>query len=198
MEINLTDKHKIVIEGIIRSCIFLVMMRELSFLILRHITGKIIDLISYIASLVPDIDKFIHIDEDIINIISIPAVILIFFAGFTFNTYVIAKFCGLFKYFSRFKFWKSFLILLTISYILNYFITNNIHIIPEKYIADGPYIPLTIIPSYLVYLFFNFLTKKFPTPFKQIGYFFSIEFYKDLLKKFSGFLKSFFDLSKRM
>ena len=105
MEIKLADKHKIVIEGIIRSCIFLIMMRELSFLILRHITGKIIDLISYIASLVPDIDQFIHINQDIINIISIPAVILMFFAGFTFNTYVIAKFCGLFKYFSRFKFW---------------------------------------------------------------------------------------------
>ena len=183
MEIKLADKHKIVIEGIIRSGIFLFMMRELSFLILRHITGKIIDLISYIASLVPDIDQFIHINQDIINIISIPAVILIFFAGFTFNTYVIAKFCGLFKYFSQFKLWKSFLILLAISYILNYFITNNIHIIPEKYIADDPYVPLTIIPSYLVFLFFNFLTKKFPTPFKQIGYFFSIEFYKDLFKK---------------
>ena len=183
MEIKLTDKHKIVIEGIIRSGVFLVVMREYDLLVFDCITGPIIDLISYIQSLVPDIDQFIHINQDIINIISIPAVILIFFAGFTFNTYVIAKFCGLFKYFSRFKFWKSFLILLTISYILNYFITNNIHIIPEKYIADDPYIPLTIIPSYLVYLFFNFLTKKFPTPFKQIGYFFSIEFYKDLFKK---------------
>ena len=41
----------------------------------------------------------------------------------------------------------------------------------------------TIIPAYLVFLFFNFLTKKFSTPFKQIGYFFSVEFYKDLYKK---------------
>ena len=68
MEINLTDRQKIILEGIVRSCIFLVMMRELSFLILRHITGKIIDLISYIVSLVPDIDRFIHISEDVINI----------------------------------------------------------------------------------------------------------------------------------
>ena len=183
MEINLTNKQNIIIEGIIRSCIFLVAMRELSLFIIKYITGPIIGFISYIQSLVPDIDQFIHIDEDIVNIISIPAVILIFFACFIFNTYVIAKFCGLFKYFSQFKFWKSFLILLAISYILNYLIANNIHIIPDKYIADDPYIPLTIIPAYLVYLFFNFLTKKFPTPFKQIGYFFSIEFYKDLFKK---------------
>ena len=192
MEIKLTDKHKIVIEGIIRSSIFLVVMRECRLFTIDYITGPIIGLISYIQSLVPDINQFIHIDEDIINIISIPAVILIFFAFFMFDTYVIAKFCGLFKYFSQFKFWISFLILLTISFSLNYLITNNIHILPEKYIANDSYIPLTIIPSYLVYLFFNFLTKKFPTPFKQIGYFFSIEFYKDLLKKFFRFLKALF------
>ena len=183
MEISLTNKQKILVEGIVRSCIFLVVMRECRLFAIDYITGPIIGLISYIQSLVPDIDQFIHIGEDIINIISIPAVILIFFAFFMFDTYVIAKFCGLFKYFSQFKFWKSFLILLVISYILNYLITNNIHILPEKYIADDSYIPLTIIPSYLVYLFFNFLTKKFPTPFKQIGYFFSVEFYKDLYKK---------------
>ncbi len=183
MEINLTDRQKIILEGVVRSCIFLVVMRECRLFAADYITGPIIDLISYIASLVPDIDQFIHISEDVINIISIPTVILIFFAGFTFNTYVIAKFCGLFKYFSQFKFWISFLILLIISFSLNYLIINNIHILPEKYIADDSYIPLTIIPSYLVYLFFNFLTKKFPTPFKQIGYFFSIEFYKGLFGK---------------
>ena len=191
MEISLTNKQKILVEGIIRSGIFLVAMRELSFLILRHIAGKIIDLISYIASLVPDIDQFIHINQDIINIISIPAVILIFFAGFTFNTYVIAKFCGLFKYFSQFKFWKSFLALLIISIALYYFYILNLHTFKLNYNAlgdnDSAY---SVIPAYLVYLFFNFLTKKFPTPFKQIGYIFSIEFYKDLYKKIVNKLSS--------
>ena len=184
MEIKLTDKHKIVIEGIIRSCIFLIVMRECDLFVIEYITGPIIELISYIQSLVPDIDQFIHISEDVINIISIPAVILIFFAGFTFDTYVIAKFCGLFKYFSRFKFWKSFLILLVISYVLYYFYILNLHTFKLNYSAvKDTKLVYTIIPSYLVYLFFNFLTKKFPTPFKQIGYFFSIEFYKDLFRK---------------
>ncbi len=184
MEINLTNKQKILVEGVIRSSVFLVVMRELDFFVLKYITGPIIGLISYLQSLVPDIDQFIHIDNDIINIISIPAVILIFFACFVFNTYVIAKFCGLFKYFSQFKFWKSFSILLIISYILYYFYILNLHTFKLNYDAvkdtDAVY---TIIPSYFVFLFFNFLTKKFPKPFKQIGYFFSIEFYKDLFRK---------------
>ena len=184
MEINLTDKQKIVIEGIIRSSIFLIVMRECGLFVIKYITGPIIGLVSYIASLVPDIDQFININQDIINIISIPAVILIFFAFFILNTYIIAKFCGLFKYFSQFKFWISFLTLLIISYILYYFYILNLHAFRFNYAAvkntEDVY---TIIPSYFVYLFFNFLTKKFPTPFKQIGYFFSLEFYKDLFKK---------------
>ncbi len=190
MEIKLTDRQKIILEGIIRSCIFLIVMRECGLFVIKYITGPIIGLISYIQSLVPDIDQFIHISEDIINIISIPTVILIFFVCFIFNTYVIAKFCGLFKYFSRFKFWISFLTLLIISYFLYYFYILNLHTFRFNYAAvkntEDVY---TIIPSYLVYLFFNFLTKKFPTPFKQIGYFFSIKFYTDLFRKILNKIK---------
>lgn len=184
MEIKLTDRQKIVIEGIIRSCIFLVIVRKCSFFVLKYITGPVIELISYLQSLAPDISQFIHIDEDIINIISIPVVILIFSAFFIFDTYVMAKFCGLFKYFSQFKFWKSFLALLLISVLLYYFYFLNLHTFKLNYAAvkNTDYV-YTIIPAYLVFLFFNFLTKKFPTPFEQIGYFFSIEFYKDMYKK---------------
>ena len=116
---KLTDKQKIILEGVIRSCIFLIVMRECGLFVTEYITGPVIGFISYTQSLVPDIDQFIYISEDIINIISIPVVILVFFTFFMFDTYVIAKFCGLFKYFSQFKFWKVFLILLAISYILN-------------------------------------------------------------------------------
>ena len=184
MEINLTNKKKIILECIIRLFIFLVVMIELNFFVLKYITGPVIGFISTSISAIPDYD-IPFIPQAFFDVTTIPLILLYFSACFIFNTYVIAKFCGLFKYLSQFKFWKSFLILLVISFILNYLITNNIHIIPEKYIADDLYIPLTIIPSYLVYLFFNFLTEKFPTPFKQIGYFFSIEFYKDLFKKIS-------------
>ena len=99
------------------------------------------------------------------------------------STYILAKLCGLFKYFSQFKFWKSFSALLIISIMLNYFYMLNIHTFKLNYHVKDTEPVYTIIPAYLVYLFFNFLTKKFPTPFKQIGCFFSLEFYKDLYKK---------------
>ncbi len=183
MEINLTDRQKIILEGIVRSCIFLVAIKKFSFFILQYITGPIISFISTSINTIPDYD-IPMIPQIFFDIITIPLILLYFSACFIFNTYVIAKFCGLFKYFSRFKFWISFLTLLIISYILYYFYILNLHTFRFNYSAvkNTDYV-YTIIPAYLVYLFFNFLTKKFPTPFKQIGYFFSIKFYKDLYKK---------------
>lgn len=184
MEIKLTDNHKIILEGIIRSSIFLVVMRELDLFVIDYITGPIIGFISTCISAIPDYD-IPMIPQAFFDATTIPLILLYFSACFIFNTYVIAKFCGLFKYFSRFKFWKSFLILLVISYVLYYFYILNLNTFKLNYDAvrktEGIY---SIIPSYLVFLFFNFLTKKFPTPFKQIGYFFSLEFYKDLFKKY--------------
>ena len=184
MEIKLTDKQKIIIEGIVRSCIFLVVMRELDFFVLKYITGPIIGFVSICISAIPDYD-IPMIPQAFFDVTTIPLILLYFSACFIFNTYVIAKFCGLFKYFFQFKFWKSFLILLIISITLYYFYILNLHTFKLNYEeignADSAY---SIIPAYLVYLFFNFLTKKFPTPFKQIGYFFSLEFYKDLFKKY--------------
>ena len=182
MEIKLTDKQKIIVEGIVRSSIFLVTMRELYSFVIDYITGPIIGFISTCISVIPDYD-IPFIPQVFFDATTIPLILLYFSACFIFNTYVIAKFCGLFKYFSQFKFWKSFSILLIISIILNYFYMLNLHTFQLNHNIKDTEPVYTIIPAYLVYLFFNFLTKKFPTPFKQIGYFFSIEFYKDLFKK---------------
>lgn len=183
MEIKLTNKQKLVIEGIIRSSIFLVAMRELDFFILKYITGPIIGFISTCINAIPDYD-IPMIPQAFFDATTIPLILLYFSACFIFNTYVIAKFCGVFKYFSQFKFCKSFLMLLIISYVLFYFYILNLHTFKLNYNAIGDNnSAYSVIPAYLVYLFFNFLTKKFPTPFKQIGYFFSIEFYKDLFKR---------------
>ena len=190
MEIKLTNKQKIVIEGIIRSGIFLVVMRELDLFVLIYIVGPVIGFISTCISAIPDYD-IPMIPQAFFDATTIPLIFLYFSACFIFNTYVIAKFCGLFKYFSQFKFWKSFLALLIISIALYYFYILNLHTFKLNYNAlgdnDSAY---SVIPAYLVYLFFNFLTKKFPTPFKQIGYIFSIEFYKDLYKKIVNKLSS--------
>ena len=189
MEINLTDKQKLVIEGIIRSSIFLVTMREFSLFIGEYITIPIVGAIFNTINFIFD-KPYTYLTKNIVlssfaeGLGFILAFLSLLFVCVISSTYILAKFCGLFKYFSQFKFWKSFSILLIISIILNYFYMLNLHTFQLNYHVKDAEPVYTIIPSYFVYLFFNFLTKKFPTPFKQIGYFFSIEFYKDLFKKY--------------
>ena len=164
MEIKLANKQKLVIEGIIRSSIFLVVMRELDFFILKYITGPIIGFISTSISAIPDYN-IPFIPQAFFDATTIPLILLYFSVCFIFNTYVVAKFCGLFKYFSQFKFWKSFLILLIISVLLNYFYMLNLHTFQLNHNIKDTEPVYTIVPAYLVYLFFNFLTKKIPDTF---------------------------------
>ena len=99
--------------------------------------------------------------------------------------YVLAKIFGIFKKLDKLNFFVSFFIIVLISLLLikageiDFLVSNIVYENGLKY-ANTMYM---LIPAFLLYKFFNFLTKKFPTPFKQIGYFFSIEFYKDLYKK---------------
>ena len=112
----------------------------------------------------------------------------------TFNmmllSYFYAKLCGLYKLFKHHKLWQRNLIFLLLTILIlpfamfdfknfkvfdNFFIDNNSITIYFTMIC-------TILAFYLN-LFFEFLTKKFPIPFEKIGYFFSIELYKDLFKR---------------
>ena len=188
MEIKLANKQKLVIEGIIRSGIFLVTMREFSLFIGEYITIPIVGAIFNTINFIFD-KPYTYLTKNIVlssfaeGLGFILAFLSLLFVCVISSTYILAKFCGLFKYFSQFKFWKSFLILLIISFLLNYFYMLNLHTFQLNHNVKDTQDIYTIVPAYLVYLFFNFLTKKFPTPFEQIGYFFSIEFYKDLYKK---------------
>lgn len=186
---NLTNRQKIILEGVVRSSLFLIAMREFSLFIGMYITIPVVGGIFNAINLIFN-KSYAYLTKNIVlngfmeGLVFIIAFLSLFFICIVSSTYIIAKLCGLFKYFSKFKFFKSFLMLLIISIILYYFYILNLNTLKLNYNAvkdtEAVY---TIIPSYLVYLFFNFLTKKFPTPFKQIGYFFSIEFYKDLYKK---------------
>ena len=188
MEINLTDKQKIIAEGILRSGIFLVAMRELSMFIGEYITIPIVGAIFNAINFIFD-KPYEYLTQNIVlssfaeGLGFIIGFLSLFFICIISSTYILAKFCGLFKYLSQFKFWKSFLILLIVSIVLKYFYMLNLHTFKLNHNFKDTEDVYTIIPAYLVYLFFNFLTKKFPTPFEQIGYFFSIEFYKDLYRK---------------
>ena len=194
MEINVTDKQKIILEGFIRSGVFLVVMRELYSFVYTYIVVPLHAILFNSINAVFG-NLYIHLTKNIVfnEYDEAMCVFLTILFSFLFtimlDTYIIAKFCGLFKYFSQFKFWKSFLMLLIISVILNYFYMLNLHTFQLNHNFKDTEAVYTIVPTYLVYLFLNFLTKKFPKPFKQIGYFFSIEFYKDLYKKLFNKLK---------
>ena len=108
-----------------------------------------------------------------------------------FFSYFYAKLCGLYKLFKTYKLWQKHLIFLSITLLIfpvamfdfknfkvfdNFFFENN-HI---TIIATM----IFVIVAFYLNLFFEFLTKKFPKPFEKIGYWFSIEFYSDLIQKF--------------
>ena len=176
MEIKLTNKQKILLEGLARTSIFLVMIKKAQIVILEWIIIPILEVITFFGSAILDSGPSDSDSGDIAL-----ALILSFSFVFVCNIYVTAKICGIHKYFSQFKFWKSFLFLLLISYLAYYFSILNLHTFKLNYSASGDAgIACFILPSYLAYLFFNFLTKKFPMPFEKIGYFFSLEFYKNL------------------
>ena len=99
--------------------------------------------------------------------------------------YFIAKIYGIFKKLNKFNVLIALLILFAISTLL--ICSGHIKICTPDYIyylgIHYSYTMYLLLPAFLLYKFFNFLTKKFPTPFQQIGYFFSIEFYKNIYKK---------------
>ena len=184
MEIKLTNKQKMFLEGVVRSCAFLVAMRELSLFVLDYIVSPSIGAIVFLINLIPDFGNFSQHEPDVIEIVL--AMLFGIFSCCISITYIIAKLCGINKYFSQFKFWKSLIFLIIISALAYYFCSLNLHTFRFNFedINSGAMESVaTIIPSYLTYLFFNFLTKKFPKPFEQIGYFFSNQFYVDLFKK---------------
>ena len=100
--------------------------------------------------------------------------------------YVIAKIFGIFKYIDKLKnLITKFLVLILISFlssvILFIKISNNGIDLPLSL-----HLSLTLfglIPAYLLYKYFQYLTKKYPTPFEKIGYYCSIELYKSLFKR---------------
>ena len=100
--------------------------------------------------------------------------------------YVIAKIFGIFKYIDKLKnLITKFLALILVSF-LSFLILFIKNIYNNIDLEISLYLSLTVvalIPAFLLYKFFQYLTKKHPTPFKKIGYYCSIVFYKDLFKK---------------
>jgi hypothetical protein len=107
--------------------------------------------------------------------------------------YILAKIFGIFKKLDNINIIISFIIVAIISYLLVFICRMDILILNKGFyeiILEYNWIMYSLIPAFLLYKFFGFLTKKYPFPFKKIGYYTSIEFPKDLYSKIKGKIKN--------
>ncbi len=100
--------------------------------------------------------------------------------------YLTSKICGIFKKLDKLNFIWSLLIVMLIN-ILFYFNEEPGTDIKVFCIIGYFWKPLI---CFFIYKFFAFLTKKFPFPFKKIGYYTSIDFVKDLYIKIRKRIKN--------
>ncbi len=104
-----------------------------------------------------------------------------------FGLYFLSKILGIFKKINKLNFFLSLFIICLISYMLvlfgriNFLVDKNTYELGLRYF----YTMYLLIPCYLLYKVFNFLSSKFII-FEKIGYYTSIEFYKNLYKKISN------------
>ncbi len=100
------------------------------------------------------------------------------------NVYVIAKFCGLFKKLDNLNFFISLAVVCFIDVLFNISDWLIVQIFPLKFsFYKSAYLCL-VLACFILYKILYFLSKKFPNPFQKIGYYTSIEFYKNILNKF--------------
>lgn len=110
--------------------------------------------------------------------------------NFLLFAYFYAKICGIYKLFKECLFWKKFLIFILLSFLIfpiTLFDFKNFKLY-DSYFENYRYriiliASIFVILAFILNLIFEFLTKKFPKPFEKIGYWVSIEFYKNLFKK---------------
>ena len=103
-----------------------------------------------------------------------------------FATYIMAKICGLFKKLDKVNFFVSLGIIIGITFLSYYFAefkptsTDDIY----NLVSESFYPPaFVLIPCFILYKILYFLGKKYPIPFNRIGYYCSIEFFRDLIGK---------------
>ncbi len=148
--------------------------RVLIFLLLcRHIIYDFVGNIFY-----PILEKFVNslnVDPFVdVGIFAIFSVLI--------HDYLYAKICGLFKKLDNLNIFISIIIVILIDIVRGYSWGVSIQLTPLKFSYDGPVFIFMLIFAFILYKSFNFITRIFPTPFKQIGYIFSIELIKDIYR----------------
>ncbi|MBQ9149492.1 hypothetical protein IJX73_01030 [bacterium] len=107
-------------------------------------------------------------------------------SNFILFLYIYAKICGLYKKLKKYNFWCKSLIFLIISflaYLISIYDFKNLKRIETDLEIELQFYIISILFAFLLNIFFDFLTKKFPKPFEKIGYICSIEFFKDIIGK---------------
>ena len=100
------------------------------------------------------------------------------------HVYITIKLCGLFKKIKHLNFFIGLVIAILIDFLLCYSKTITVQLSPFKIVFSNHLeIFLVVLPCFVIFKFLDGLANTIQIPFKQIGYFFSIEFYKDLYKK---------------
>ena len=97
--------------------------------------------------------------------------------------YISAKITGIFKKLDGLNFFVALFIVFLVDILFNYFVMVKFQFMPFKIGFRKDTIIFYAPFMFLIYRFFGFLTKIFPVPFKKIGYIFSIEFVKDVIKR---------------
>ena len=97
--------------------------------------------------------------------------------------YISLKICGLFKKLDNLNFLNSLIFVIILNLIFNYSINTTVQIIPFKIsYTSGSFLYIIII-YFIYYRILNWLGKKYPNTFGKVGYYFSIECYRNLFKK---------------
>ena len=152
-------KLKEIIEYILRIGLFLLLNRKFAI----SITIPILQFLS----------KNLNTDNAIILSILIWIIYL----------YISLKICGLFKKLDNLNFLNSLIFVIILNLIFNYSINTTVQITPFKIsYTSGSFLYIIII-YFIYYRILNWLGKKYPNTFGKVGYYFSIECYKNLFKK---------------
>lgn len=108
---------------------------------------------------------------------------LLLIIGIYIECYISAKITGIFKKLDGLNFFVALFIVFLVDILFNYFVMVQVQFIPFKIGFRKDTIIFYALFMFLIYRFFGFLTKIFPVPFEKIGYIFSIEFVKDVIKR---------------
>jgi len=180
MDYKLLGKN--IVEYLLRVFCFILVVK-----CLFHNIGSIFVLLLFPIIFTLLIIMGIFIDTDNISEIqswNIYTNVFVYVSSF-FTLYFLAKIFGIFKKLDKLNIFVTLTIISIISYLL--ILVGRINfLVDEITYRDGleyAYTMYLLIPAFLLYKFFGFLTQKFPFPFKKIGYYTSIEFVKDLCSK---------------